>query len=470
MRRILAFVLMIAAGVAIAGVVAQRSARAPEPAPARATGPTASAVFAGGCFWSTESAFEHMPGVVSATSGYSGGRTANPTYSQVGDGGTGHLESVRVVYDPRQISYASLVTRFLRTIDPTDADGQFCDRATSIGPRSSSPTPPNGGPPRRPRPRPRASFAPPVATAIRPAAAFYRGRGLSSGFRAPEPDPLRHVPPRLRPRRPAAAGVEPGWVRAYAGRHGFAGCHSITIRSDRGAAARPSQIPGSGAHCQGRKTRPGRDRAAGNALDQYRHALQSRLHELLYRKLSGQRRTGLSEPRRGRGLFRPGGGAGHAGDRLHRRRTLHEPGHGRDDARGAGTRLRIAGADQCDAADAALRRRAGRNCPGAWRPSGDAGQHRSSEPGPARGGAGRRQLAKGAGRPRVAGREPAFALPSPAAAAAKRPRSAPHILVCSIPSASKSIISSCSRRWMRPPTCRRSAKAAGISSTFRPTR
>ena len=182
MRRILAFVLMIAAGVAIAGVVAQRSARAPEPAPARATGPTASAVFAGGCFWSTESAFEHMPGVVSATSGYSGGRTANPTYSQVGDGGTGHLEAVRVVYDPRQISYASLVTRFLRTIDPTDADGQFCDQGdqyrTAIFVANAAE--------RRAAEAAKAEAArqlrAPVATAIRPASAFYPAEDYHQDF------------------------------------------------------------------------------------------------------------------------------------------------------------------------------------------------------------------------------------------------------------------------------------------------
>ena len=182
MRRLFALVLMLAAGVALAGVVAQRSARAPEPAPARPTGPTASAVFAGGCFWSTESAFEHMPGVVSATSGYSGGRTANPTYSQVGDGGTGHLESVRVVYDPRQISYASLVTRFLRTIDPTDPDGQFCDQGeqyrTAIFVANAAE--------RRAAESAKAEAArqlrAPVATAIRPAAAFYPAEDYHQDF------------------------------------------------------------------------------------------------------------------------------------------------------------------------------------------------------------------------------------------------------------------------------------------------
>lgn len=96
-------------------------------------GPTQTAVFAGGCFWSVEKNFEDMPGVVSAVSGFAGGRTANPTYEQVVRGGTGHLEAVRVTFDPRRISYRQLVDRFWRTIDPTDDGGQFCDRGASYG-------------------------------------------------------------------------------------------------------------------------------------------------------------------------------------------------------------------------------------------------------------------------------------------------------------------------------------------------
>lgn len=91
------------------------------------------AVFAGGCFWSVERNFEAMPGVVSAVSGFAGGRTANPTYEQVVAGGTGHLEAVQVTFDPARISYRQLVDRFWRTIDPTDARGQFCDRGASYG-------------------------------------------------------------------------------------------------------------------------------------------------------------------------------------------------------------------------------------------------------------------------------------------------------------------------------------------------
>jgi peptide-methionine (S)-S-oxide reductase len=86
------------------------------------------AVFAGGCFWSVEANFEAMPGVVSAVSGFAGGRVANPSYEQVVRGGTGHLEAVQVTFDPARISYRQLVDRFWRTIDPTDPDGQFCDQ------------------------------------------------------------------------------------------------------------------------------------------------------------------------------------------------------------------------------------------------------------------------------------------------------------------------------------------------------
>ena len=89
------------------------------------------AVFAGGCFWSVEANFEAMPGVVSAVSGFAGGRTANPRYEQVVRGGTGHLEAVQVTFDPARISYRQLVDRFWRTIDPTDPDGQFCDQGAS---------------------------------------------------------------------------------------------------------------------------------------------------------------------------------------------------------------------------------------------------------------------------------------------------------------------------------------------------
>jgi peptide-methionine (S)-S-oxide reductase len=90
----------------------------------------ATAIFAGGCFWCTESDFEKLPGVISAESGYTAGQTVNPSYEQVSAGGTGHTEAVRVVYDPAKVSYPQLLEYFWRTIDPTVKDRQFCDSGT----------------------------------------------------------------------------------------------------------------------------------------------------------------------------------------------------------------------------------------------------------------------------------------------------------------------------------------------------
>jgi len=91
----------------------------------------ATAVLAGGCFWCVESDFESVPGVSKVVSGYTGGTTANPTYKQVGHGGTGHYEAVQITYNPSQVSYERLIYLFLRSVDPTDAGGQFCDRGDS---------------------------------------------------------------------------------------------------------------------------------------------------------------------------------------------------------------------------------------------------------------------------------------------------------------------------------------------------
>jgi peptide-methionine (S)-S-oxide reductase len=94
----------------------------PAPAAERAT-----AIFAGGCFWCVEADFDKLPGVISTTSGYTGGTVANPTYSQVSAGGTGHAEAVEVVYDPAKVTYAQLLDYFWHHVDPTVKDRQFCD-------------------------------------------------------------------------------------------------------------------------------------------------------------------------------------------------------------------------------------------------------------------------------------------------------------------------------------------------------
>jgi peptide-methionine (S)-S-oxide reductase len=85
------------------------------------------AIFAGGCFWCVETAFENQPGVLSVVSGFSGGTKRNPTYEEVGHGGTGHAESVEVTFDPTKTRYEKLLDVFWHNIDPTQANGQFCD-------------------------------------------------------------------------------------------------------------------------------------------------------------------------------------------------------------------------------------------------------------------------------------------------------------------------------------------------------
>ena len=84
------------------------------------------AIFAGGCFWCVESDFDHVPGVLSTTSGYIGGTTQNPTYYD--HTAAGHREAVRVEFDNARVSYEELVSYFFHSVDPTDAGGQFCDR------------------------------------------------------------------------------------------------------------------------------------------------------------------------------------------------------------------------------------------------------------------------------------------------------------------------------------------------------
>ena len=95
------------------------------PAPAA---PEQVALFAGGCFWSMEKAFDGLPGVVKTTVGYAGGRTANPTYKEVGTGRTGHAETVQVTYDPSRIGYDSLLSVYWHHVDPTTPNRAFCDR------------------------------------------------------------------------------------------------------------------------------------------------------------------------------------------------------------------------------------------------------------------------------------------------------------------------------------------------------
>jgi peptide-methionine (S)-S-oxide reductase len=111
---------LVLASVLLATLVAMPAVSAPNEV----------AVFAGGCFWCEESAFEDLPGVVSAVSGYAGGTAVNPTYEQVSTGRTGHAESAQVTFDPSKITYEKLLDVYWHNIDPTQKDGQFCDHGS----------------------------------------------------------------------------------------------------------------------------------------------------------------------------------------------------------------------------------------------------------------------------------------------------------------------------------------------------
>ena len=99
-----------------------------------AKGGQAIATFAGGCFWCMEGPFDELDGVISTTSGYTGGQTVNPTYEEVSAGGTGHAEAVQVVYDPQKISYQELLAVYWPNTDPTTPDAQFCDHGSQYRP------------------------------------------------------------------------------------------------------------------------------------------------------------------------------------------------------------------------------------------------------------------------------------------------------------------------------------------------
>jgi peptide-methionine (S)-S-oxide reductase len=133
MQRILATLSALVAAAIVGGslvAVAQAPAR-PAAAPAAAVpGTTAKATFAGGCFWCMEPPYDKLDGVIATTSGYTGGKKANPTYQEVSAGGTGHAEAVQVEYDPKKVSYEKLLDVFWHNVDPTQKDGQFCDHGS----------------------------------------------------------------------------------------------------------------------------------------------------------------------------------------------------------------------------------------------------------------------------------------------------------------------------------------------------
>jgi peptide-methionine (S)-S-oxide reductase len=133
-RSATAAAVLLAALISVPLEAATPAATSKAAAPAATAKPAAPAlaraIFAGGCFWCEETAFEGLPGVQSVISGYTGGTKLNPTYEEVSAGGTGHAESVEITYDPKRISYSELLDIFWHNIDPTQSNGQFCDIGT----------------------------------------------------------------------------------------------------------------------------------------------------------------------------------------------------------------------------------------------------------------------------------------------------------------------------------------------------
>jgi len=150
-------------------------------AEAGATG-GATAIFAGGCFWCTESDFEKVPGVSEAVSGYTGGTTADPTYEAVSAGGTGHYEAVRIRYDPAKISYAQLAAYYFRTVDPVDAGGQFCDRGESYRTAIFVAGDAERQAAEAAKAKAQATLGQPIATPILPAVAFTDAEGYHQDY------------------------------------------------------------------------------------------------------------------------------------------------------------------------------------------------------------------------------------------------------------------------------------------------
>ena len=162
------------------------------PAEPQPSGKRAVAYFAGGCFWCTEADFEKLPGVYGAVSGYTGGRTANPDYESVTAGGTGHYEAVGVVYDPARISYETLVRHFFRTIDPTDAGGQFCDRGESYRTAVFAATPAQRAAAEAAKAEAQKALGQKVVTPVLPAARFHAAEKYHQDYSRKNPIRYRY--------------------------------------------------------------------------------------------------------------------------------------------------------------------------------------------------------------------------------------------------------------------------------------
>jgi len=143
---------------------------------------TATAIFAGGCFWTVESDFDHAPGVISTTSGYIGGHVPNPSYEQVVTETTGHREAVKIEYDPTVTSYEKLLDTYWHLIDPVEANGQFCDFGESYTTAIYTGSPEEQAEAEASKAATAEALGKPVATVIAPATEFYPAEDYHQNF------------------------------------------------------------------------------------------------------------------------------------------------------------------------------------------------------------------------------------------------------------------------------------------------
>ncbi|WP_444929846.1 peptide-methionine (S)-S-oxide reductase MsrA [Microbulbifer sp. SSSA002] len=148
------------------------------------------AIFAGGCFWCMEPPFDRVDGVISTTSGYSGGRVKNPSYGQVSAGNTGHAEVVQVKYDADKVSYSELLTIFWHNVDPFDGGGQFCDRGDQYRPEIFYADDQQKKLAQESREKIQAKLDKKVAVQIEPAATFYPAEAYHQDYY--QRNPLRY--------------------------------------------------------------------------------------------------------------------------------------------------------------------------------------------------------------------------------------------------------------------------------------
>ena len=185
------WILMIALAVAVGyawlsgGFVGMASVSA-SPTARQAAAPQkeglAVATFAAGCFWCTEADFDKVNGVVSTTSGYTGGKVANPAYKQVSSGTTGHAEAVEIIYDPSVVSYEALLDHFWHNVDPFSAVKQFCDTGTQYRPEIFVHNEAQRAAAVASKARMQQKFRDPIVVGITPAGPFYRAEDYHQDY------------------------------------------------------------------------------------------------------------------------------------------------------------------------------------------------------------------------------------------------------------------------------------------------